>query len=153
MFNKKSILTVLTLVATITLLSFGFKNVYSLQNCTGEEEYEQYVLKFIDEFQNVEETYPIIFAFSKDNPEESRKPIDLRLNKLNEFNYTNEIPTKYTDINKKLIDTINLYKQNYESLYKGISSENSQLIGESVGNLYGYDFIFQEIEDTLEGKV
>jgi hypothetical protein len=152
MFNKKSILVALTLVATITLLGFGFRNVYSQQNGTEEEEYKQYVLTFIDEFQAVQEKDPIIFTFDKDNPEKTRRPIDLRLAKLDEFNYTNEIPAKYADIHKQLLEAINSYKQNYHSLYEGITSGDAQLVGTSVGNLYGYDFVFQEIENSLRGE-
>jgi len=152
MFNKKSILIAFTLVATITLLGFGFRNSYSLQHDPTEDLYKQYVLTFIDTFQKIEDDYPIEFAFDKSNPEKNRKPIDLRLVQLNSYNYTGEVPEKYADIHKRFLETINLYKQNYESLYEGISTENSQLVGQSVGNLFGYDQVFKEIEDALRAE-
>jgi hypothetical protein len=150
MFNKKSILTALTLVATITLLGFGFRNSYSLQHDPTEDQYKQYVLIFIDKFQQIEDDFPIEFAFDKSNPEKNKKPIDLRLAQLSSYNYTGEVPEKYADVNKQLLETIELYKQNYNTLYEGISTSNSQLVGSSVGNLFGYDQIFKEIEDKLK---
>ena len=152
MFNKKNILIAFTLVASITLLGFGINNVYSLQKGSAEEEYRQYVITFIDEFQKIEDAYPIIFAFDKDNPETNRKPIDLRLNHLNSFNFTGEIPAKYADIHKRLLKTIDIYIQNYESLYQAIINLDSPLLGTSVGQLYESDFAFQEIEDALRAE-
>lgn len=151
MFNKKSILIVFTLLATITILGFNFKNSYSLNN-NQDEEYKKYVISWIDEFQSVQEKSPIIFTFDKDFTDKTRRPIQLRIDKLNEFNYSNKVPEKYGDTNKKLLETIDSYKQNYEKLYEAISTQNGQLVGESVGNLYESDIILQQIEDNLKKK-
>jgi hypothetical protein len=149
-FNKKKyMLIILTFIMSITILSINFKNVHSMQN-ENEQEYEQYVLSWIDGFIKVQNEYPLIFSIETKYLDTNREAIQARIRLINNFQYPEDrVPEKYKDINTEFLATLVVYKEAYENLYIAITTGDSRAVGENVGKLYESDIILERIRNTL----
>jgi hypothetical protein len=147
--KSKSILIILVFIMSISILGYNLKSVYSIEN-GNEQEYEQYVLTWIDEFVKIQEENPLIFSIETKYLDENREAIQLRNRVINNFQYEEtRVPEKYKDVHKELLQILTVYKDAYDNLYIGITTGDSRLVGENVGKLYESDIVLDRIRNTL----
>jgi hypothetical protein len=147
--KSKSILIILVFIMSISILGYNLKSVYSIEN-GNEQEYEQYVLTWIDEFVKIQEENPLIFSIETKYLDENREAIQLRNRVINNFQYEEtRVPEKYKDVHKELLQVLTVYKDAYDNLYIGITTGDSRLVGENVGKLYESDIVLDRIRNTL----
>lgn len=149
MILKKSKSILIILVFIISILGFNLKSVHSIDN-GNEQEYEQYVLTWIDEFVKIQEENPLIFSIETKYLDANREAIQLRNRVINNFQYEeNRVPEKYKDVHQELLQVLTVYKDAYDNLYIAITTGDSRLVGENVGKLYQSDIVLNRIKNTL----
>jgi len=147
--KNKYIYFALSILVILITIAFNYKNIYSVDS-PEEQEYKQYIVKYIDDLNRLRDDYPVVFKADIKYLSDNTLAIQKRLEYLKTFNYADDkVPEKYKEVHNKLKETLEVYNNAFIDILLATASGDSKLISENLDKLRSADKTIIEIKNTL----
>ena len=139
-------LAILIIIVTIT---FNFRNIYSVDN-PEEQEYKQYVVKFITDLNKLRDQYPVVFKADIKYLSDNKIAIQKRSEFLKTFDFSDDkVPEKYREVHNKLKETLAIYNTAFTDILLATASGDTKSVSENLDKLRSADKAMIEIQNIF----